>query len=87
MHLHEPYNEKIDVFSFGVMAYELLAQGLLVYSHLSTATLPGVHTPEEYAARVAEGYRPNKPKCKGSVEEQLWEIIGRCWCARCLRGS
>ena len=37
---HEAYNEKTDVFSFGVMLYELFSRNMLMMSP-ATATDPG----------------------------------------------
>ncbi|GFH08551.1 protein kinase [Haematococcus lacustris] len=44
VHRGEPYNTSADVHSFGILAYELLARSMLVFSHIGTATLPGVTT-------------------------------------------
>ena len=34
---HEPYNEKVDVYSFAVVLYELFGRTLLVYSEARCA--------------------------------------------------
>jgi hypothetical protein len=51
---NHPYNEKSDVFSFGVLAYELLASEMLVISVFNTgqATRLRVKEPHDYAERV-----------------------------------
>ena len=43
--LGQPYNEKVDVFSFGVLAYELLARSMLLFTHVGAGPLRGVNTP------------------------------------------
>lgn len=50
-----PYNEKSDVFSFGVLAYELLAGEMLIYSFFKSkkAAKIGIRDPHAYAARVS----------------------------------
>lgn len=51
---NQPYNEKSDVFSFGTLAYELLAGELLIISIFNTgrADKMGIKDPQGYAARV-----------------------------------
>ncbi|KAJ9520173.1 hypothetical protein QJQ45_030093 [Haematococcus lacustris] len=53
VHRGEPYNTSADVHSFGILAYELLARSMLVFSHIGTATLPGVTTAAEAEAGSA----------------------------------
>ncbi len=51
---NQPYNEKSDVFSFGVLAYEVLAAELLSVSVFNTgrAAKMGISDPQGYAALV-----------------------------------
>ncbi|EFJ51215.1 hypothetical protein VOLCADRAFT_88073 [Volvox carteri f. nagariensis] len=75
----EPYNEKVDTFSFGCLAYEVLARELLLIAFINTsrgATI-GVKRPVDYARRVSEGYRPPRPERK--VSEEQWTLVSRCW--------
>ncbi|GLC54191.1 hypothetical protein PLESTB_000833300 [Pleodorina starrii] len=73
-----PYNEKSDVFSFGVLAYELLAGELLSISIFNTgrAARMGVKDSQGYAAKVAQGYRPARSR---AVSDAAWSLIESCW--------
>ncbi|EFJ52663.1 hypothetical protein VOLCADRAFT_85869 [Volvox carteri f. nagariensis] len=75
---HQPYNEKSDVFSFGVLAYELLASEMLLISIFNTgrAAKMGIRDSHGYAAKVAEGFRP--PRIH-ALPDAAWSIIERCW--------
>ncbi|KAG2426461.1 hypothetical protein HXX76_011691 [Chlamydomonas incerta] len=76
--LQQPYNEKADVFSFGVLMYELWAGELLLITYLNTsrAAALGIHCPRDYAQRVSEGFRPPRPH---HFSEAQWELVCRCW--------
>lgn len=70
----QPYNEKADVFAFGVMMYETFYR----YMMLSAISIQGtVEELERYAARVSEGYRP--PLKEGLLPPEVDHIISRCW--------
>ncbi|KAL6761699.1 kinase-like domain-containing protein [Haematococcus lacustris] len=77
VHRGEPYNTSADVHSFGILAYELLARSMLVFSHIGTATLPGVTTAEGFAECIADGYRPARPDC--IADDAVWSLIEDCW--------
>jgi len=49
----EAYDEKVDVFSFGVMMYELFHRYLMVCAISGTGD-----TPSDYAQQISDGYRP-----------------------------
>lgn len=55
--LREPYNEKCDVFSFGVLAFELFSRQLLLTTYVNTdlGTGMGVRTPRDFAKKVGAG--------------------------------
>jgi hypothetical protein len=71
----EPYNESVDVFSLGVILYELFSRSLLLYTH-TPANTPA--DSEAYAAHVSRGFRPLRPK---SFQAGVWRVVERCWAA------
>uniref|UniRef100_A0A7S3VR62 Protein kinase domain-containing protein n=1 Tax=Dunaliella tertiolecta TaxID=3047 RepID=A0A7S3VR62_DUNTE len=51
----EAYNEKVDVFSFGVMMYELFHRYLMICAISNAGTLEEI---VNYARQISNGYRP-----------------------------
>ncbi|KAG2492211.1 hypothetical protein HYH03_009457 [Edaphochlamys debaryana] len=76
--LNLPYNEKADVFSFGVLAYELAACDVLLVSVLNSGKAARLRIKDAhgYAELVARGYRPPRVK---AIPDELWELICACW--------
>ncbi|KAK6796573.1 hypothetical protein RDI58_004274 [Solanum bulbocastanum] len=62
---HRPIDHKADVFSFGIMLWELLS-GEIPYAHLTPAAI-GV---------VQQGLRPRIPE---HVHPKLVELVEKCW--------
>lgn len=71
----EPYADTADVFSFGVVMYELFTRTLLVFTQIATHVVD-TEAPERYARKVAGGYRPPRAAC---IDDETWELISRCW--------
>jgi serine/threonine protein kinase len=69
----KPYNESVDIFSMGVMLYELFSRTLLIYTH-TPANSPA--DCEKYAGQIAQGFRPKHVK---QIPAGVWEIIESCW--------
>ncbi|XP_031132306.1 serine/threonine-protein kinase STY46-like isoform X1 [Ipomoea triloba] len=64
---HRPYDHKADVFSFGILMWELLT-GKLPYEHL---------TPLQAAVGVSQkGLRPTIPE---GTHPMLADLLKRCW--------
>ncbi|PNW79504.1 hypothetical protein CHLRE_08g358200v5 [Chlamydomonas reinhardtii] len=75
----EPYNEKVDVFGFGVMMYELLARELLLVKYIGGTKAGqelGITNPQQYATMVCQGFRPPR---NPRIPEAQWQLIQDCW--------
>ncbi|GLC44780.1 hypothetical protein PLESTB_001215500 [Pleodorina starrii] len=79
---NEPYNDKVDVYSLAVLTYELFGRTSITYTHISTK-LPAfsrmICNPDEFAERVAAGYRPPRTNAMARLPPQLWELIEAGW--------
>ncbi|PNH12221.1 Dual specificity protein kinase shkB [Tetrabaena socialis] len=77
--LRQPYNAKVDVFSMGVLMYELWSHKLLQTTYTQTAKgdALGVKSPADYARLVSGGFRPSRPPLH--VSDAQWELVCRCW--------
>lgn len=70
----QPHDEKSDVFSFGVIMYELLSRTHVLYTELHSDTSDT--SIELYAERVSEGYRP---RYTPRIAPEYWQLLQRCW--------
>ncbi|KXZ44420.1 hypothetical protein GPECTOR_68g393 [Gonium pectorale] len=79
---NEPYNDKVDVYSLAILMYELFGRTSITYTHISTK-LPAFSrmlcNPDEFAERVAAGYRPPRPNQMNKLPPELWELIEAAW--------
>ncbi|GIL60322.1 hypothetical protein Vafri_14952, partial [Volvox africanus] len=66
---HEPYNEKVDVFSFGVVLYEVFGRVLLLELYSKDEL-------EALSSRIAHGFRHSRPDC---MPRAIWDIVQQCW--------
>ncbi|KAG2494823.1 hypothetical protein HYH03_007065 [Edaphochlamys debaryana] len=77
--LAQPYNEKIDVYAYGVLLYELWSRSMLAVSHIGTKRpdMPRVvHKCEDWPNLILEGYRPKRVDC---IPRPIWQLIVECW--------
>eukprot|EP00798_Chlamydomonas_sp_ICE-L_P012532 gene12532-15748_t len=71
--LGQPYNEKVDIFSFGVILFEVLHRKLMLVDEIKNDPRKDA---QAYAERVARGFRPTIPK---HWPKELVEIIQATW--------
>lgn len=71
--LGHPYNEKVDVFSFGVILFEVLNRKLMLVDEIKNDPRKDA---QAYAERVARGFRPEIPR---RWPEPLRDVISACW--------
>ncbi|GLC45133.1 hypothetical protein PLESTB_000431500 [Pleodorina starrii] len=76
-----PYNDKADVFSFGVVMYELFAHSLLLVSHIGVRRPELPHNVffsrcEQYTEAVSRGFRPAR---LDSIPPPVWTLVTQCW--------
>ncbi|PNH11799.1 Serine/threonine-protein kinase CTR1 [Tetrabaena socialis] len=77
--LAQPYNEKVDVYAFGIFLFELWSRSLLAVSHIGTKRpdMPKMlHQCDDWADLIAGGYRPQRANC---TPELVWCLIEDCW--------
>lgn len=67
------FDEKSDIFSLGVVIYELIQKTLLLV-HVSASGSP--RDVEKYAASIADGYRPYVPEV---WPPELRKLVCDCW--------
>lgn len=64
---HRPYNQKVDVYSFGIVLWELIT-GMLPFQNMTAV--------QAAFAVVNKGFRPIIPQ---DCLPALSEIMTRCW--------
>ncbi|GIL47856.1 hypothetical protein Vafri_4496 [Volvox africanus] len=77
--LKQPYNEKIDVYGFGIVLYEIWARSMLAVSYIGTRRpdLPYiVHCCKDWPELVATGFRPAR---LDAIPAPVWVLITECW--------
>lgn len=66
----EHYTSSVDVYSFSMIAYEIVT-GKVSFSELGSSI-----TPVSLGIKIANGYRPEFPKF---VPKKMQNLISRCW--------
>ncbi|KAH7699128.1 Tyrosine-protein kinase F09A5.2 in chromosome X [Aphelenchoides avenae] len=61
------FSNKTDIWSYGMLLYELFAGGQIPLSHVQ---------PKEQLAALEEGDRPPKPD---NCPEEIYALMQRCW--------
>lgn len=74
--LGAPYNESVDVFAFGVVAWELLCRRLLLADSEGGEGGDARAAACTWAERVARGHRPELP---AEWPAPLAELVANCW--------
>jgi len=69
--MNRPYNETADVYSYGIVAYEIIS-GLIPYADRDAP-------PIAIAMLVARGLRPNLRALPADCPPRLSHLIQRCW--------
>lgn len=69
----QPYNEKVDIFSFGVILFEVLHRKLMLVDEIKNDPRKDA---QAYAERVSRGFRPEIPK---HWPRELADIIQASW--------
>ncbi|CAD7700290.1 unnamed protein product [Ostreobium quekettii] len=69
----EKYNEKVDVFSFAIIMYELLRKSVLLVFVATTGSPEDV---ERHAENIVNGMRPPMPQ---EWPDELADLIRECW--------
>ena len=76
----QSYNEKVDIFSFAMVMYELLHRRLILTSILEKNMGADAYEMEQaimdYAAAVAGGYRP---PLSPNLPDSLVNLLSLCW--------
>ena len=73
MYREEEYDEKVDVFSFGICMYELTHKYMMVFAVSVTGTEEEIM---RYAHKVSEGFRPT---LREDFPPELKSIIQDTW--------
>lgn len=69
----KPYNERVDVFAFGVILYEIFSRRLLGADYMNNVDWD---ESEGHAEKVAGGWRPSFP---ANMPESIRQLIDKCW--------
>lgn len=69
----KPYNESVDVFSMGIIVFEVFSKRVIGADYMNTTQWD---ESEAHAERVAAGWRPPFPE---RMPENIRKLVDRCW--------
>ena len=71
--MSRPYNEQVDVYSFGIILYELFSRRLILSDFLNVMEYD---ESEMFAQKALSGYRPPFPSF---MSQEIRDIVNKCW--------
>eukprot|EP01123_Difflugia_compressa_P013689 TRINITY_DN649_c1_g1_i2.p1 TRINITY_DN649_c1_g1~~TRINITY_DN649_c1_g1_i2.p1 ORF type:complete len:553 (+),score=67.40 TRINITY_DN649_c1_g1_i2:38-1660(+) len=75
----EKYNEKIDLFAYGIILWQLFSASITVYDTSKYDGMPSHQAFQKFVADISSGMRPRIGKRLRSMSPGVVETIQLCW--------